>query len=76
MGKDRILVGRFGVPHGVRGALRLTSFTGVPGAIAAYKPLFDEGGTRRFLILRLRPIKHNTFVAKIAGLPTVRAPRP
>ena len=68
MGKDRILVGRFGAPHGVGGEVRLTSFTGVPGAIAAYKPLFDESGTRRFSIVRLRPIKHNMFVAKIAGV--------
>ena len=68
MVKDRILVGRFGAPHGVGGEMRLTSFTGVPGAIAAYKPLFDESGTRRFSILRLRPIKHTMFVAKIAGV--------
>jgi 16S rRNA processing protein RimM len=68
MVKDRILVGRFGVPHGVRGELRLTAYTGVPGAIAAYKPLFDESGTRRFSILSLRSIKHNMFVAKIAGV--------
>ena len=68
MAKDRILVGRFGAPQGVGGELRLTSFTSVPGAIAAYKPLFDESGTRRFSILSLRPIKHNMFVAKIAGV--------
>jgi 16S rRNA processing protein RimM len=68
MGKDRILVGRFGAPQGVGGELRLTSFTGVPGAIAAYKPLFDASGTRRFSILSLRPIKDNMFVAKIAGV--------
>jgi 16S rRNA processing protein RimM len=68
MVKDRILVGRFGAPHGVGGELRLTSFTGVPGAIVAYNPLFDASGTRRFSILSLRPIKHNMFVAKIAGV--------
>ncbi len=68
MVKDRILVGRFGAPHGAGGELRLTSFTGVPGAIAAYKPLFDESGTRRFSILNLRPIKQSMFVAKIAGI--------
>jgi 16S rRNA processing protein RimM len=68
MVKDRVLVGRFGAPQGVGGELRLTSFTGVPGAIAAYKALFDESGTRRFSILSLRPIKHNMFVAKIAGV--------
>ncbi|MFZ0496588.1 MAG: ribosome maturation factor RimM [Methylocella sp.] len=68
MVKDRILVGRFGAPQGVGGELRLWSFTGVAGAIAAYKPLFDENGTRRFSILSLRPLKHNMFVAKIAGV--------
>jgi 16S rRNA processing protein RimM len=68
MVKDRILVGRFGAPHGAGGELRLTSFTGIPRAIAAYKPLFDESGTRRFSILSLRPIKHNMLVAKIAGI--------
>jgi 16S rRNA processing protein RimM len=68
MVKDRIQVGRFGAPHGAGGELRLTSFTGVPGAIAAYKPLFDESGTRRFSILSLRPIKRNMFVARIAGV--------
>jgi 16S rRNA processing protein RimM len=68
MVKDRILVGRFGAPHGAGGELRLTSFTGIPRAIAAYKHLFDESGTRRFSILSLRPVKHNMFVAKIAGI--------
>jgi 16S rRNA processing protein RimM len=68
MAKDRILVGRFGAPQGVGGELRLASFTGVPGAIAAYNTLFDESGTRRFSILSLRPVKHNMFVAKIAGV--------
>ncbi|MGH6849995.1 MAG: ribosome maturation factor RimM [Methylocella sp.] len=68
MVKDRILVGRFGAPHGVGGELRLESYTSVPGAIAAYDPLLDESGTRRFSILKLRPIKHNLFVAKIAGI--------
>ena len=68
MGKDSVLVGRFGAPRGVGGEMRLASFTRVPAAIAAYNPLFDESGTRRFSILSLRPIKDNMFVAKIAGV--------
>jgi 16S rRNA processing protein RimM len=63
-----ILVGRFGAPHGVRGELRLYSFTGDPAAIASYKPLFDYTGTRQFSILRLRPVKGNMFIAWIAGV--------
>jgi len=68
MAETRILVGRFGTPQGVGGELRLASFTGVPGAIAALTPLFDASGARRFSILGLRPIKNNMFVAKIAGV--------
>jgi 16S rRNA processing protein RimM len=68
MGKDRILVGRFGAPHGVGGELRLSSFTSIPDAIASYKPLVDESGERRFSILGLRPLKGNMFIAKIAGV--------
>ncbi len=66
--KDHILVGRFGAPHGVDGEIRLSSFTGDPCAIASYKPLVDESGTREFAILRLRALKNNLFVAKIRGI--------
>jgi 16S rRNA processing protein RimM len=68
MVKNSILVGRFGAPHGVGGEVRLVSFTSDPSAIASYKPLLDESGARRFSILRLRPVKGNMFVAKIAGV--------
>lgn len=68
MVKDRILVGRFGAPHGVRGEVRLQSFTGVPDAIAAYKPLFDASATRQFTIQALRPVKNAMFVARIKGI--------
>jgi 16S rRNA processing protein RimM len=68
MVKDLILVGRFGAPHGVGGDLRLQSFTGVPSAIAAYKPLLDVSGTRQFSIVSLRLVKDAVFVAKIAGV--------
>jgi 16S rRNA processing protein RimM len=68
MVKDLILVGRFGAPHGVGGDLRLQSFTDVPSAIAAYKPLLDASGTRQFSIVSLRLVKDAVFVAKIAGV--------
>ena len=48
MGTKRVLVGEVGRPHGVRGLVRLRSFTADPAAIAAYGPLTDEAGTRRF----------------------------
>ena len=47
-------MGRFGAPHGVRGELRLQSFTGDPLAIADYGPLTDKSGKKTFTLLNLR----------------------
>lgn len=44
------MVGEIGRPHGVRGLVRLRAHTENPAAIAAYGPLTDEAGTRRFAI--------------------------
>lgn len=49
----RVLVGEIGRPHGVRGLVKLRSFTADPAAIASYGPLTDEGGTRRFALTLL-----------------------
>jgi 16S rRNA processing protein RimM len=64
---DRICVAQFGAPHGIRGELRLRSFTEDPAAITAYGPLESEDGTRRFTIEALRPAKDH-FVARLAGV--------
>jgi 16S rRNA processing protein RimM len=48
MGARRILVGEIGRP--VRGLVMLRSFTADPAAIAAYGPLTDETGARRFVL--------------------------
>ncbi|GGC55595.1 ribosome maturation factor RimM [Siccirubricoccus deserti] len=50
MSDKRILVGEIGRPHGVRGLVRLRSFTADPGAIADYGPLTDATGTQRYAI--------------------------
>lgn len=44
------MVGEIGRPHGVRGLVRLRAFTEDPAAIAAYSPLTDETGAKRFVI--------------------------
>jgi 16S rRNA processing protein RimM len=46
----RILVGEIGRPHGVRGLVKLKSFTSEPASIASYGPLTDATGTRRFVV--------------------------
>jgi 16S rRNA processing protein RimM len=64
---DRICVAQFGAAHGIRGEVRLRSFTEDPMAFNAYGPLESEDGARRFTIEALRPAKDH-FVAKVAGV--------
>jgi len=62
----RVCVGQIGAPHGVRGEVRLRSFTAEPEAIAGYGPLETEDG-RILEIESLRPAK-NHFVATLSGI--------
>ncbi len=66
MAGGRICLGQIGAAHGVRGEVRLHSFTAEPTAIASYGPLEAEDG-RIFTIDSLRPAKH-AFVAKLSGI--------
>jgi 16S rRNA processing protein RimM len=47
---ERICVARIGAAHGLRGEVRLNSFTGDPLAVAHYGPLETEDGKRSFTI--------------------------
>jgi len=64
---DRICVAQIGAAHGLRGEVRLRSFTEDPAAVTGYGPLESEDGTRRFEIEALRPAKDH-FVARLAGV--------
>jgi 16S rRNA processing protein RimM len=64
---DRICVARIGAAHGVRGEVKLWSFTQDPAAVAGYGPLETLDGTRRLEIKALRPAKEH-FVARFAGV--------
>jgi 16S rRNA processing protein RimM len=66
MAGARICLGQIGAPHGVRGEVRLHSFTADPAAIASYGPLETEDG-RVFTIENVRPAKH-ALVAKLSGV--------
>jgi 16S rRNA processing protein RimM len=63
-----VLVGVIGAAHGVRGAVRVKSYTSEPSAIAAYGPLHDETGTRSFEFEALRPLRDDLFVARFKGV--------
>jgi 16S rRNA processing protein RimM len=62
----RICLGQIGAAHGVRGEVRLHSFTADPVAIANYGPLETDDG-RTFEIETLRPAKDH-FVATLVGI--------
>lgn len=64
---DRIRVARIGAAHGIRGEVRLWSFTADPLAVAGYGPLETEDGARRFTIEMARPAKE-FLVARLAGI--------
>ncbi|MFZ0609618.1 MAG: ribosome maturation factor RimM [Xanthobacteraceae bacterium] len=65
-GGARICVGQIGAAHGVRGEVRLRSFTADPAAIVGYGPLQAEDG-RVLEIESMRPAKDH-FVATLAGI--------
>ncbi len=67
MAKELVLVGKFGAAHGIKGEVRLQSFTGDPAAIGRYGPLSDAAG-RLFKLTSLRHIKGDLFVARVEGL--------
>jgi len=64
---DRIRVARIGAAHGIRGEVKLWSFTEDPLAVAHYGPLETADGARRFEIEAARPAKDH-LVARIAGI--------
>jgi 16S rRNA processing protein RimM len=64
---ERICVAQIGAAHGVRGEVKLWSFTADPAAVKDYGPLESEDGTLRFEIEAVRPAK-NHLVVRLAGV--------
>ncbi len=64
---DEVLVGVFGAPHGVRGEIRIKSYTQDPLALADYDGLHGEAGAT-FKILSARPVKDDLLVARVKGV--------
>jgi 16S rRNA processing protein RimM len=62
----RVCLGQIGAAHGVRGEVRLRSFTAEPSAIVNYGLLESDDG-RIFHIESMRPTKDH-FVARFAGV--------
>ena len=90
MPANLVLLGRFGRPHGVKGEVRLQSFTADPLAIAGYGPLASADGLRSFslsaraagdmLIARVEGVASREAAEALNGLelfaPRERLPAP
>jgi len=63
----RVCLGHITGAHGVKGEVRIRTHTQDPEAIAAYGPLEDEAGTRRFTLTSARAAKEGA-VARIEGI--------
>lgn len=66
---SRVCVGAVAGAFGVRGEVRLKSFTSEPEALASYGPVETEDGARSFDITLTRPVKGG-FAARLAGIAT------
>ena len=74
MSSDRLVaLGVFGAPQGVKGEVRVKSYTADPAAIGGYGPLTDAAGARRFALKVLRPLRDDMLVARVEGVTTREA---
>jgi len=62
-----VLMGVITGAHGVKGQVRVKSFTAAPDAIVAYGPLEDERGDRR-IRLELTGVVRGMLIARIDGV--------
>ena len=65
----QICVARIGAAHGVRGAVKLWTFTEDPLAVRDYGPLMTKDGARQFEVTHLREAKDH-LVATLKGVST------
>ena len=64
-----VCVARIGAAHGVRGAVKLWTFTEDPLAVQSYGPLLTKDGTQQFEISSVRAAKDH-LVATFKGIAT------
>jgi 16S rRNA processing protein RimM len=67
LSEPRVCLGIITGPHGVRGLVRIKSFTAAPEGVAAYGPLEDEAGTRS-VTLELTGAVKGVVLARIDGV--------
>ena len=63
----RVLLGIISSAHGIRGEVLIRSYCNVPEDVAAYGPLTDKAGSRRFK-LTVRGATKRGLIARIDGI--------
>lgn len=65
----RVVIGRITGTYGVRGWLRVASYTDPPGNLAGYRDwlLGPDGDVRRYTVISVRP-QGKAFVAELQGI--------
>lgn len=69
MTDEQICVGAIAGAFGVKGEVRVKSFTAIPEDMASYGALTTEDGKRSFTLTLTRPVK-NGFAARLSGVAT------
>ncbi len=68
MDSERVLMGRISDAHGLKGEVKIATFTARAEDIAAYGSLLDVEGKRQFEILGMKPLKAGTIIARLKGI--------
>jgi len=66
---EQICIARIGAAHGVRGAVKLWTFTEDPLAVKAYGPLVTKDGAHQFELTHVREARGH-LVATLKGITT------
>ena len=64
---SRVCIGAIVGAHGIRGAVRIKSFTAVPADVGSYGPVEDEAGQRHFRLAVTGEVKGHV-IAQLAGV--------
>jgi 16S rRNA processing protein RimM len=67
MPKNLVCVAKITSPHGVRGAVKVKSFTQFPDSIAEYSPLYSKNGKEKFDI-EILSVKEDMLIVKVKGV--------
>ena len=65
--RDRICIGVIAGPHGLQGALRIKPFTDLPEDVAAYGPVSDEKGKKKYE-LNVKGVRGGMVTASVKGI--------